>query len=70
MLEDEATHRTVAERLGVSRNVVARLWIPGQGRERATTARQDHYFQNMAYCNRRSAARTRQSVFQQDTNVV
>ncbi len=56
MLDDGATERTVAERLGVSRSVVARVWIrfqetgkyrrrPGKGRGRAKTAHHDRYLQ-------------------------
>ncbi len=61
----------------MSLRVVSRPWIrfqetgsyrrrPGQGRGRATTARQDRYLQNMT-CNRRSMAKTLQNDFQQAT---
>ncbi len=81
MLEDGVTQRTVAERLGVSRSVVARLWIrfqesgryrrrPGQGHGRATIAREDRYLQNMA-CRNQSTNNpsVRQSVNQSRQSV-
>ena len=63
MLEDGSTQRLVTQRLGVSRNVVGRLWIryqemdgytrrPGQGCQRCTTAREDRYLATCALRNR------------------
>ncbi len=79
MLEGAASQRTVAERLGAKRSVVARLCIrlqetgryrrPRQGCGRDTTARQDRYLQNMTCNNLRFTPRNLQNDFQQATNV-
>lgn len=62
-LESGQTQRSVAEAVGVTRSVVARLWNrfqetgnvrrrPGQGRPRATTATDDRYIRLTARRNR------------------
>ena len=74
LLEDGATQRAVAERFGVSRSVIARLWIrfrdtglysrrPGQGRPRVTSEREDRYVRRLARTSRQSTARHLQMTF-------
>ena len=76
MLEDGATQRTVAERFGVSRSIIARLWTrfqdtgrysrrPGQGRQRITSDREDRYLCRLARTGRQSSARRIQMTFQE-----
>lgn len=76
LLEDGATQRTVAERFGVARSVIARLWTrfqetglysrrPGQGRGRITSDREDRYLRRLARTGRQSTARRLQMTFQE-----
>lgn len=80
LLEEGAVQRVVADRLGVARSVIARLWRryqetgrytrrPGQGRPRITTAREDRYLQLLATRNRLSTARALENDFHQATGV-
>lgn len=72
MVADGVTQREVAQRLGVSRSAINRMWIrhqetnayirrPGQGRRRVTTPRQDRYLVTCALRNRFVTARTLQN---------
>jgi len=80
LLEDGATVRTVAQRIGVSPSVISRLWTryretgcysrrPGQGRNRVTTAREDRFLWLSARRNRMSTARALQNDFSRATNL-
>ena len=75
MFEMSLPQRQVADILGVSQSVVARLWSrfqetgrytrrPGQGRGRCTTDAQDRYVRTLALRNRQSTATRIQSEFQ------
>ena len=80
MIEDGFSQPLVARALGVSPSFVKRLWAhylearkysrrPGQGRQRATTERQDRYLPNLALRNRQATAKGLLNDFQFATRV-
>ena len=79
-VEDGSTQRLVAQRLGVSRSVIGRLWRryqetggysrrPGQGRLRCTTAREERFVVMCALRNRFVTARQLQYDLRHATNI-